>query len=214
MFYESMQMPFLEPLFAWFCQCSDACQVVTPATPPFTFEAALYNPDFYLLLALSLLVGLSLTSFILNFSLFSLSKSAPGGSSLAVFNVLLFRLKPNFLALQSVAAFTLFACTCVSLDLYTLNQLYDVLSQAYETQQVMFPQAQIILSAIVLISSVVSHALFHTMLCSALHLIKTRGSDYKPRALLFSVMCDSLNLITLACCVVQVLYLSFQIKLV
>lgn len=219
MFYQStIQLPFdLKSLFAWFC-CSDVCSqqqvFTTPLPPVFSMYEAIYNPNVYLLLCLSAIIGLSISSFLLDFGLYRLSQGAPGSNSLAVFNILLFRLKPNFLLMQNVAAISLFVATCVSLDLLVLADLYAAFLSAWTSQQMIFPQAQVILAAIVVVCSCAGTALFHTLLCSALHLIKIKGSDYKPRAIVFTLLCDTLNMFTLSCCVVQVMYLGASIQMI
>jgi hypothetical protein len=213
MFYQSIQ-PFLEPIFSWLC-CPDNCsqQVFTPLPPVFSFQDAIYNPNVYVLLSLSSLIGLALSSVLMDYSLYRLSQSAPGSSSLAVFNILLFRLKPNFLLLQNISVIFFFVATCFSLDLFALGDLYEAFNIAWTSQQVMFPQAQIMLAALVVFCSFVGTTLFHTLLCSALHLVKVKGDDFKPRAIVFTLLCDSLNLVTLACCIIHVLYLGAYIQL-
>jgi hypothetical protein len=214
MFYQSIQ-PFLEPIFSWLC-CPDNCsqQIFTPLPPVFSFQDAIYNPNVYLLLSLSSLIGLALSSFLMDYSLYSLSQSAPGSNSIAVFNILLFRLKPEFLRLQNLSAISLFISTCFSLDLVALGDLYEAFNIAWTSQQVMFPQAQIMLAALVVFCSFVGTALFHKMLCSALHLVKVKGNDFKPRAIVLTILCDLLNLVTLACFIIHVLYLGASIQLI
>jgi hypothetical protein len=213
MFYQSIQ-PFLEPIFAWLSCSVCSQQVFTPLPPVFSFQDAIYNPNVYVLLSLSSLIGLALSSFLMDYSLYSLSQSAPGSNSIAVFNILLFRLKPNFLLLQNISVIFLFVATCFSLDLVALGDLYESFSIAWTSQEVMFPQAQVILAALVVFCSFVGTALFHKMLCSALHLVKVKGNDFKPGAIVFTLLCDSLNLVTLACCIIHVLYLGASIQLI
>lgn len=180
----------------------------------FYVEDALMQPFVYVIFSLASVLGLSLSSFVLDYGLFKLAQSAPGSNALAVFNIMLFRLKPNFLMLQHFSALTLFLATAISVDIKTYDQLVQALLDAWEYQ--LFPQSQVVLAGITLVCSTLSTLLFHSLLSRALHTVKVKGSEHrasKYRATVYTLVCDFLNLAMFFCCFVQTLYLSSGIAI-